>query len=70
MDNQPAFDYHTLVEAELAARILGVDPRTLANWRCLRRGPPYVKIGSLVRYQMSDIENFIAKHRVKTTDAS
>lgn len=33
-----------LTPAELAA-MLGMSPRTLANWRSIGKGPPYVKIG-------------------------
>ena len=33
-----------LTPAELAA-MLGMSPRTLANWRSTGKGPPYLKIG-------------------------
>lgn len=39
-----------LTSAEAAA-LIGLQPCTLAAWRCLRSdGPPFVKIGSAVRY--------------------
>lgn len=33
-----------LTPSELAV-MLGMSPRTLANWRSTGKGPPYVKIG-------------------------
>jgi len=48
-----------LTEGEVAQR-LSVKPQTLAKWRCTRRHPlPYVKIGHLVRYVPSHVEDFI-----------
>lgn len=46
-----------LSEVELAAR-WGMSSKTLARWRCDRRGPPYVKLGKTVRYAMSDVLEF------------
>ncbi|ODU41779.1 MAG: hypothetical protein ABS96_30375 [Lysobacteraceae bacterium SCN 69-123] len=49
-----------LDEKEVAAT-LGVAPGTLRNWRSLRIGPVYVKLGKrAVRYRRSDVETFIA----------
>jgi len=37
-----------------AAALLGLRASTLAAWRCLKSdGPPFVKIGSAVRYRRS-----------------
>ena len=52
-----------LVSAEQAADYLDVTIRTLANWRS--RGFPniqYSKIGRCVRYRISDLDVYIAKH--------
>ncbi len=47
-----------------AAEILGLRPKTLANWSLLGRGPRWRKLGrgkkSSVRYSMSDIEAYLA----------
>jgi len=38
---------------------LGVSTTTLSTWRCTKRYPlPYVKIGRLVRYRVSDVDAF------------
>jgi predicted DNA-binding transcriptional regulator AlpA len=46
------------------ARILGVSVQTLRNWRHLRKGPPYVKLGRAVRYQNRDVVEYVEKHRI------
>ncbi|GIZ54062.1 helix-turn-helix domain-containing protein [Noviherbaspirillum aridicola] len=49
-----------LVPPGEAAEILETTIQTLANWRNTGRyALPYVKIGRLVRYRMSDLEAFI-----------
>jgi Helix-turn-helix domain len=34
----------------------------LRKWRQQRKGPPYLKVGKLIRYRMSDLEAFVAMH--------
>lgn len=43
-----------------AAKYLGVAVQTLANWRSLRRGPKWVKVGGKVFYRLADLEAFVA----------
>jgi excisionase family DNA binding protein len=47
-----------LDEAE-AARILAVSIRTLQAWRVSDVGPPFVRVGRLVRYARSDLLTWI-----------
>jgi hypothetical protein len=47
-----------------------VNVGSLANDRSARRGVPYVKIGSAVRYRLRDVEVFEATCRISTLDAS
>ena len=49
----------TLLTSEEVADMFGISPKTLASWRCDRRGPPFVKVGRLVRYRLADIEQGI-----------
>lgn len=49
------------VTATEAARILGVSPKTVDNWRWKGQGPRYHKIGRrLVRYYRADLAKFAA----------
>ena len=48
-----------------AAEYLGITERTSAVWACVKRyNLPYVKIGRLVKYRRSDLENFINRHTI------
>lgn len=44
-----------LLTTEQAAEVLGVAPRTVANWRAQRTGPPYRRIGRAIRYDHATI---------------
>lgn len=48
-----------LVDEHEAAATLDIAVRTLRNWRALRKGPKYRKIGArLVRYHRADLAAF------------
>jgi len=49
----------TLVDNEQAADIIGVNSRTLMNWRSLGKSPRYVKCGRNVRYRVSDLKAWL-----------
>jgi predicted DNA-binding transcriptional regulator AlpA len=38
--------------------------RTLQNWRSARFGPPWIKLGKLVRYRRSDYQEWLARNSV------
>lgn len=45
---------------EFASEFLSVKRGTLQVWRSTKRYPlPYVKVGRLVRYRMSDLQAFL-----------
>lgn len=57
-----------LNEKELA-KILNIKPETLRNWRWDGKGPIYIKLGSNVRYRMSDVQDFLdGRIRRSTSD--
>lgn len=50
-----------LLDEKEVATTLGIAPGTLRNWRSLRIGVPYVKLGKrAVRYRRADVDAFIA----------
>jgi predicted site-specific integrase-resolvase len=54
---------------EDAARRLGVESSTLANWRWRGAGPRYLKVGGRVRYRASDLAAYLdAQTRASTSD--
>jgi excisionase family DNA binding protein len=57
----PAAQDARLPENEAAA-YLGVKPTTLQIWRSTNRYPlPYIKVGRLVRYRLSDLDAFLTQ---------
>jgi excisionase family DNA binding protein len=58
-------EFHQLVDTGAAAAYLGVTPGTLAVWRSTRRyNIPYVKVGSLVYYRRSELDEWLARRTV------
>ncbi len=53
-----------LIDEYEAAQILSLSVTTLRNYRHLRKGPNYHKLGSSVRYKLSDIMEYIENCKV------
>jgi len=54
---------------EEAARRLGVEASTLANWRWNGSGPSYCKVGGRIRYRVGDLASWLdAQTRRSTSD--
>lgn len=47
-----------------AAKIISSSAQTLRNWRHMGRGPAYSKRGSMVRYKVQDLLDFMGAGRV------
>ena len=56
---------HLLHESEVA-KILSVKVSTLRRWRWLGEPPPFIKLGSAVRYDPQALKGYIAE-RVRTS---
>jgi hypothetical protein len=52
------------VNDKVAAKIIGLATQTLANWRHLRKGPKYIKMGRSVRYDLLDLIEFMKMHTI------
>ncbi len=52
-----------LTPAGLASR-WGVTVKHLANLRCAKAGPSYVKLRGVVRYRLADVEAYEDRHLV------
>lgn len=53
-----------LLNEKQAAERLGVAVKTMQQWRHFGRGPKYVKVGRLAKYQPSDIDAYIKSRTV------
>jgi len=56
----------SLLDEHRAARYLGLRVKTLRNWRSAGKGPSYIKIGRIVRYRVTELDEFIEKRLVDT----
>ena len=57
------------LRAPQAAARLGVSSSTLAKWRLYGSGPAYSKLGSVVVYDVDDLDAFAAeRRRISTSD--
>lgn len=53
-----------LLSPQEAGEEVKTSPATLASWRCLGRGPKYVKLGGKVFYRRTDLEDFVTSRVV------
>ncbi len=59
-DNTP----NTLLDEKRLCAELGISPVTATKWRRRADGPPFVKIGRLVRYRRADLDAWIASRTI------
>lgn len=63
--NLPQAEDKLINNAE-AANYLGVSPGTLDVWRCTKRYRiPFIKVGRLVKYRKSSLDEFIASRTME-----
>ena len=51
------------IEAQEAAAVLTITVSTLNAWRCRGGGPPWLKIGQCVRYDLEELKIWIDAQR-------
>jgi len=61
-----------LLNTRQASKILGLEYKSLSNSRNTGTGPkiPYIKIGRVVRYKLSELEAYIESHTYNHTGES
>lgn len=58
---------YTVLNTEDAAKRIGIAVSTLEKSRVNGTGPQYIKLGRLVRYRVSDLDEWIASRLVRST---
>jgi len=53
-----------LLKEKEVAKVLKCSQSALRLWRRESRGPRFVRVGSLIRYSKSDLEDFIEQNSV------
>jgi excisionase family DNA binding protein len=64
METQVTTKTAQLVNVSEAAQFLAVSPSTLYGWVWQRR-ISYIKVGRAVRFDMADLERFVAENRIR-----
>jgi len=54
----------SLIDEKALCAELGISSVTATKWRAKAAGPPFIKVGRLVRYRRSDVEAWLASHTV------
>ena len=57
----------TLLSPEELASNLEISPATLATWRCLHVGPPFLKVGRKIWYPKERVNAWLAAKLQKVT---
>jgi hypothetical protein len=56
-----------LLDSIEAANFLGLKPKTLNQWRWRGFGPAFVRCGRACRYEVAELQRFIAANRSTST---
>ena len=56
---------HGLVGVEHAAEFLGIQVSTMYVW-CEQRRIPHIRIGRVLRFDLKDLNRWVAEHRVES----
>jgi len=48
--------------------LTGISRRTLQNWRWLRKGFPYLKVGRRCLYYKPDIEQYMSECKIRVAE--
>lgn len=50
-----------------AADYLGMTAATMNKWRCTGEGPRFMKVGRLIKYRRSDLDEFLQARLCRST---
>jgi predicted DNA-binding transcriptional regulator AlpA len=59
-----------LVSEQQLEEITGIGARTWQDWRLRRKGPKFIKCGRLVRYDLAEVQRYLAARTIETADPS
>lgn len=59
-----------LLSTHQTAELFGISHRTLESWRISGQGPSFVKIGRLVKYKQSDLDEYLSNQTRANTSSN
>jgi hypothetical protein len=54
-----------LLTPQELAQYLKVKVRTLDNWACQHKGPPFIQVEGVRRYEMDEVRNWVEERKVR-----
>lgn len=63
----PGIQRRLMTRAEVAQE-LGVEEKTLRNWRSRGYGPPGFRVGKAVRYRRDEVDRWLAEQEAAEAD--
>jgi excisionase family DNA binding protein len=63
--NALKLDQKSLLTEKEAAEYLGLAKGTMTAWRHMGKGPAYLRLGSAIRYSLSDLQDYIKINSIK-----
>jgi predicted DNA-binding transcriptional regulator AlpA len=64
MRSTNSVDDVALIDEKQLCADLGISSVTATKWRAKAEGPPFIKVGRLVRYRRADVEAWLASRTV------
>lgn len=55
------------IDEKEVSKITGIAVQTLRNWRFQQKGPPYCKLGRMVRYGFDDLNRFMEENKINVS---
>lgn len=56
-----------LLNTRQASEVLGLSPSSLEHWRTLKKGPPFVRVGTrCIRYRVDDLDAWLNEQLINT----
>jgi len=46
------------------SELVGIKVSTLAQWRTMKVGPPYFKLGALVKYKIDEVNAWVEEQKI------
>jgi len=59
-----------LYNTKQTAELFGISNRTLESWRISGQGPAFIKMGKLVKYKQSDLDEYLSNQTRANTSSS
>ena len=63
-------EIESLLDTKAVGRVIGVSEITLRKWRMGGFGPPFIKLGSNVRYRLTDVDAWLTTRVTNSTSAA